>query len=52
MHILKLYDYLVIESSCPELIQAEGLDIALISVKVCVLRKLHVEEHVHNEKYI
>jgi len=33
MQILKLYDYLVIESSCPELTQAEGLNVALRSAK-------------------
>ena len=49
--MLKLYDYLVTESSCPELTQAEGMDIALISVKVRVLSKLHLEEHVRHEKY-
>ena len=52
MQILKLYDYQVIESLCPELAQAVELDIALRSVKVCVLRNLHVEEHVRHGKNI
>jgi hypothetical protein len=52
MEILKLYDYLVTESSCPELIQAGGLDVASRSVKVRILRNLHVEEHVRHGKNI
>lgn len=49
---MKLYDYQFIESSCPELTQGGGLDIALRSVKVCVLRNLHVEEHIRHRKNI
>jgi hypothetical protein len=52
MQILKLYDYRIIESSCPELAQAGGLNIALRSLKVSVLRNLHVEEHVRHGKNI
>ena len=49
---LKLYDYLIIENLCLEFTQARGLDIALRSVNVYVLRNLHVEEHVRHGKNI